>query len=168
MSSSAKAEAALALHRFGMGPRPGSIAAIEADPRGALIAELERPSAGDIAAANLPSSAKAFRAVTDAYAKRQAKAILAKKEQDAERQQMAEASSMTEDAAQGTGEMAAKIAAEAVPDPVRPIYLEEARIRIAASLGTEIGFVERLGWFLSNHFCVWAGKIKIKSVAFRA
>ena len=33
MSSSAKAEAALALHRFGMAPRPGSIAAIEADPR---------------------------------------------------------------------------------------------------------------------------------------
>ena len=31
MSSSAKAEAILALHRFGMGPRPGSIAAIESD-----------------------------------------------------------------------------------------------------------------------------------------
>jgi len=166
MSSSAKAEAALALHRFGMGPRPGSIAAIEADPRGALIAELERPSAGDIAAANLPSSAKAFRAVTDAYAKRQAKAILAKKEQDAKRQQMAEASSMTEDAAQGTGEMAAKIAAEAVPDPGRPIYLEEARIRIAASLGTEIGFVERLVWFWSNHFCVSADKIRSMSGAY--
>ena len=29
-------EAVLALHRFGMGPRPGSIAAIAADPRGAL------------------------------------------------------------------------------------------------------------------------------------
>jgi len=43
MSNSAKAEAVLALHRFGMGPRPGSIAAIEADPRGALIAELDRP-----------------------------------------------------------------------------------------------------------------------------
>ena len=44
MSRSAKAEAVLALHRFGMGPRPGSIAAIEADPRGALIAELDRPA----------------------------------------------------------------------------------------------------------------------------
>ena len=62
MSSSAKteavAEAALALHRFGMGPRPGSIAAIEADPRGALIAELERPSASQLAAATLPSHFK--------------------------------------------------------------------------------------------------------------
>ena len=127
MSRSAKAEAVLALHRFGMGPRPGSIAAIEADPRGALIAELDRPPTSELAAANLPSSAKAFRAVTDAYAKRQAKAIVAKKEQDAKRQQMAEAPAMTEGAAQGAGEMAAKMAAEAVPDPGRPIYLEEAR-----------------------------------------
>src|SRR5690242_15905354 len=96
MSRSAKAEAVLALHRFGMGPRPGSIAAIEADPRGALIAELDRPAVGELAAANLPSSAKAFRAVTDAFAKRQAKAIVAKQEQDAKRKQMAEASDMVE------------------------------------------------------------------------
>ena len=166
MSSSAKAEAVLALHRFGMGPRGGSIAAIEADPRGALIAELDLPSAGEVAAASLPSSAKAFRAVTDAYAKRQAKAIVAKKEQDAKRQQMAEAASMTEGAAEGTSEMAAKIAAEAVPDPGRPIYLEEARVRIAAALGTEIGFGERLVWFWSNHFCVSADKIRSMSGAY--
>jgi len=146
MSSSAKAEATLALHRFGMGPRPGSIAAIEADPRGALIAELERPAVSDIAASGLPSSAK--------------------KEQEAKRQQMAEASSMTEGSAQGAGEMAAKMAAEAVPDPGRPIYLEEARIRIAAALGAEIGFVERLVWFWSNHFCISADKIRSMSGAY--
>jgi uncharacterized protein (DUF1800 family) len=73
MSSSAKAEAALALHRFGLGPRPGSMAAIEADPRGALIAELERPSVSELAAPTLPSSAKAFRTVNEANAKRRAK-----------------------------------------------------------------------------------------------
>src|SRR3954462_15276173 len=101
MSSSAKAEAVLALHRFGMGPRPGSIAAIGADPRGALIADLERPAISEIAAANLPSSAKAFRAVTEFNAKRQARAIVAKKAQDAKKLQMAEAASMTEGAAQG-------------------------------------------------------------------
>jgi uncharacterized protein (DUF1800 family) len=166
MSRSAKAEAALALHRFGMGPRPGSIAAIEADPRGALIAELDRAAIGELAAANLPSSAKAFRAVTDAFAKRQAKAIVAKKEQDAKRQQTAEASAMMEGAAPGTGDMAAKIAAEAVPDPGRPIYLEEAQLRIAAALGAEIGFVERLVWFWSNHFCVSADKIRSMSGAY--
>src|SRR4051812_41461422 len=166
MSRSAKAEAALALHRFGMGPRPGSIVAIEADPRGALIAELDRPAISELAAANLPSSAKAYRAVTDALAKRQAKAIVAKKEQDAKRQQMAEASAMMEGAAPGTGDMAAKMAAEAVPDPGRPIYLEEARIRTAAAFGAEIGFVERLVWFWSNHFCASAEKIRSMSGAY--
>jgi uncharacterized protein (DUF1800 family) len=164
MSSSAKAEAALALHRFGMGPRPGSIAAIETDPRGALIAELERSSASPIAIPGL-SSAKAFRAVNDANAKRQAKTILAKKEQDAKRQQMSEASSMTEGATQAGSEMAAKMA-EAIPDPGRQIYLEEARIRTEAAFSAEIGFVERLVWFWSNHFCVSADKIRSMSGAY--
>ena len=50
MSTSANAQAALALHRFGMGPRPGSIAAIQSDPRGALIAELDRAAAAEIVA----------------------------------------------------------------------------------------------------------------------
>ena len=165
MSRSAKAEAALALHRFGMGPRPGSIAAIESDPRGALIAELEQPAIGEIAASALPSSAKAYRAVTDANAKRQAKAIVAKKEQDAKRKQMAEAASMTEGAAPA-GDMAEKMAVEAVPDPGRQIYLEEARLRIAAALGAETGFAERLVWFWSNHFCVSADKIRSMSGAY--
>jgi uncharacterized protein (DUF1800 family) len=165
MSSSAKAEAVLALHRFGMGPRPGSIAAIESDPRGALIAELDRPAATEIAASSLPSSAKAYRAVTDANAKRQARAIIAKKEQDAKRQQMAEAASMTEGSAQGD-DTATKMAADAIPDPGRAIYLAEARVRIAAALGTEIGFVERLVWFWSNHFCISANKIRSMSGAY--
>ena len=38
--SDAKLQAAFALHRFGLGPREGSLAAIAADPRGALIADL--------------------------------------------------------------------------------------------------------------------------------
>jgi uncharacterized protein (DUF1800 family) len=41
MGASAKDVAVLALHRFGLGPRLGSIAAIKADPRGALLAELD-------------------------------------------------------------------------------------------------------------------------------
>ncbi|MDB5519900.1 MAG: hypothetical protein JWQ17_6658 [Tardiphaga sp.] len=166
MSSSAKAEAALALHRFGMGPRPGSMAAIETDPRGALIAELERPSAGLLAASALPSSAKAYRTVADANAKRQARAIVAKRAQEAKRQQVAEAPAMMEAKGQDDGEMVANAAAEAVPDPGRQIYLDEARLRIEAALGAEIGFVERLVWFWSNHFCISADKIRSMSGAF--
>ena len=53
--------AALALHRFGFGPVGDSISAIANDPRGALLADLDRPGAGQIAAV-LPSSAEAARA----------------------------------------------------------------------------------------------------------
>jgi uncharacterized protein (DUF1800 family) len=147
-----------------MGPRPGSIAAIEADPRGALIAELERPSASQLAASALPSSSKAFRAVNEANAKRQAKTIIAAKaQQEAKRQQMSDAPSMMEGNEQDANTMAAKIAAEAVPEPGRQIYLDEARARTEAALATEIGFVERLVWFWSNHFCISADKIQSMS-----
>jgi len=192
MSDSAKAEAVLALRRFGMGPRPGSIAAIEADPRGALIAELDRPSAGLLAVSALASSPKAFRAVQDANAKRQSLAIIATrkqqeakqqeakqqeakqqeakqqeaKQQEAKQQQMSEAPAMMEGGEQGAKEMAAKAAAEAVPDPGRAIYLEEAKTRIEAALGAETGFVERLVWFWSNHFCISADKIRSMSGAY--
>ena len=46
--SSGKTAAALGLHRFGFGPVGETIAAIAADPRGALLADLERPGAGQI------------------------------------------------------------------------------------------------------------------------
>jgi len=42
-----KAQAALALHRFGFGPRPGDISAIASDPRGAVLADL-KTGAGQI------------------------------------------------------------------------------------------------------------------------
>ena len=68
--SSGKAAAALGLHRFGFGPVGDAIAAIAADPRGALLADLERPGAGQIDAPNLMSSAKAAREVSDFRAER--------------------------------------------------------------------------------------------------
>lgn len=167
MSSSAKADAALALHRFGMGPRPGSIDKIASDPRGALLAELDNPPPYPAAAATLPSSAKAFRTVADANARRQAKAIVATRaEAAAKKQQMAAGTAITEGAASGPSETASKAAAEAVPDPGQPIYLDEARLRTEAALGADIGFTERLVWFWSNHFCVSADKIRSMSGAY--
>ena len=121
MGSAEKAKAVLALHRFGMGPRPGSIAAIEADPQGALLAELARPQAGEVSAPSLPSSAQAFRTVADANAERQARQIVAVR---ARREERATAgTSMAEGSEQADNEIAAKMAAEAVPDPARQIYL---------------------------------------------
>jgi len=42
--------AALALHRFGLGPRGGAIVAIASDPQGALLTELDQSRGGRIAA----------------------------------------------------------------------------------------------------------------------
>jgi uncharacterized protein (DUF1800 family) len=167
MSSPATVDAVLALHRFGMGPRPGSIAAIAGDPRGALLAELERPPESPAGEAALPSSAKAYRAVTDANARRAAKAkVAARVQKEAKQQMVSDASAMMENSEQADKAMAAKAAIEAVPDPGRPIYLEEARVRTDTALSAQIGFIERLAWFWSNHFCISANAVQSMSGAY--
>src|ERR1700686_2188225 len=65
MALDPQTEAALALHRFGFGPRAGAIGKIASDPRGALLAELERPGAGAIDDPNLLTSAEAAQAGRD-------------------------------------------------------------------------------------------------------
>src|SRR6202011_729375 len=73
MARDAKAEAALALHRFGFGPKAGSIAALASDPLGAVLADLDEPHAGLIANADLPASGAENRAVYEFNAARNAK-----------------------------------------------------------------------------------------------
>jgi uncharacterized protein (DUF1800 family) len=97
LSSDATVEAALALHRFGLGPRPGSIAAIASDPRGALLAELERPGIGRIVNPELLTSAQSSRFAFEARAERQAQATLterAKKEAEQRAQDLAKDQAM--------------------------------------------------------------------------
>src|SRR5437899_9088291 len=74
--------AALSLHRFGFGPRAGTIAAIAADPQGALIADLDRSKAGVIADAGLMPSGAANRMVFEFNA-----APLAKQRRETRRQE---------------------------------------------------------------------------------
>ena len=88
MSLDPKYSAALALHRFGLGPRRGSIAAIASDPRGALLAELDRPGIGQIAGGNLMTSAQAVRASFEFRAERRARQIVAKREADERQRSM--------------------------------------------------------------------------------
>src|SRR5271165_4159611 len=88
MTAQGQEAAALALHRFGFGPVGDSISAIAGDPRGALLADLDRPGAGQIAAV-LPSSAESARQVSDFRAEQQAQQKLAqraKQEADAKAQ----------------------------------------------------------------------------------
>jgi uncharacterized protein (DUF1800 family) len=147
-------EAALALHRFGFGPRSGLITAIAADPRGALLAELERPNAGLIANADLPSSAAANRAVFEFNAERAANDKREKRRREAA-PQVAMLNARGDTAMEAKPDAPSPTAAqpEAVPLP-RQLFRTEARARFEAAINAEIGLVERLVWFWSNHFCV--------------
>jgi uncharacterized protein (DUF1800 family) len=138
-------KAALALHRFGFGPRAGSIAAIASDPQGALAADLDRPNAGQIVDPGLLSSAAAFRAVFEFNAARAAQAKRVRPGFEA-----------AEPGAGPAAQTADKPAAgEPRPETVpQRNFLAEAKARIGAARDAEIGFVERLVWFWSNHFCV--------------
>src|SRR5207253_2045523 len=159
MSLDAKGAAALALHRFGFGPRAGSIAAIAADPRGALLAELERPNAGLIAIVGLPSSAAANRAVFEFNAERAANDKREKLRREAA-PQVAMLNTGGDAAMEAKPDAPSPTAAqpEAVPLP-RQLFRNEARARFDAAINAEIGLVERLVWFWSNHFCVNADAI---------
>jgi uncharacterized protein (DUF1800 family) len=155
--------AALALHRFGFGPVGDSIAAIAGDPRGALLADLDRAGAGQIAAV-LPSSAEAARQVSDFQAERQAQQKLAqraKQEADAAGLGMANATMKTSDAL--TTAVQPQPSSPKPPNQPPPLpqqlLLGEAKVRFDAVASTDIGFVERLVWFWSNHFCISADKV---------
>src|SRR5215472_3336523 len=158
-------EAALALHRFGFGPVAGSIAAIADDPRGAVLADLERPGAGRVAAANLPNSGQAARALFEFRAERRAKEKLAQRAQkEAEAKGMlvgtADGDAMNPNGnAQAAKPEAAQTQQNQQPPLMAQLVQNEAKVRIEAAVAAEIGFVEHLVWFWSNHFCVSANKI---------
>jgi uncharacterized protein (DUF1800 family) len=145
--------AALALHRFGLGPRAGAIEAIVSDPQGALMAELDRPDAGLVATPDLPSSGAANRAVFEFNAERNAKDKVERRRREAAQKLAGNAGMENAMAAQSEAQPATTEQPDQVPLP-RRIFLDEARARFDAAIGAEIGFVERLVWFWSNHFCV--------------
>jgi len=151
---SGKKAAALALHRFGFGPVGDTITAIASDPRGALLADLDRPAGAGLKV-NLPSSAEAARAVFDFQAERRAQQKL-----DLRAQKAAE----TDREAQAVADFAKVVMPDAGSAPHQPplpqqLLFNEAKARFDAAGAADIGFVERLVWFWSNHFCISADKI---------
>jgi uncharacterized protein (DUF1800 family) len=160
MTNDPRRDAALALHRFGFGPRPGSIAAIASDPRGALIAELEAPKVGQVASAGLMSSGEINRVAFEFNAERQAKQRLEARRKEAEKQEAerraAEGATVDAGAMERPMQARPEMAAPATPPetPQRQNFFREARAHFEPAINAEIGFVERLVWFWSNHFCV--------------
>jgi uncharacterized protein (DUF1800 family) len=188
--SDATTQAIFALHRFGLGPRAGSLAAMGGDPRGALIADISRPRTAQITAPDLPTSAEAARAAFEFRQQRREQRLAARAEPDAARPARpgrnpaaAPAPGPTPGAAGGNDTAHNGMANEAasppppaleagprraridgVPPVPQQIFLREARARLDAALTADIGFAERLAWFWSNHFCISADKGPLRPV----
>ncbi|TMJ06259.1 MAG: DUF1800 family protein, partial [Alphaproteobacteria bacterium] len=156
MSLDTKGAAALALHRFGLGPRTGSIAAIASDPRGALLAELDKPGIGQIADSTLLTAPQAARLAFHYNQEQQAKRISARISEEQRKTTMA-VMTPEDSKPDDTAMMTVPGAAEAQqPTPPQQNVNREILARIDAAVKADIGFVERLVWFWSNHFCVSA------------
>jgi uncharacterized protein (DUF1800 family) len=157
-----KMQAAVALHRFGLVPRAGGLAAFSRDPRGALIAELSDKNAGQIVNDDLMSSGEALRAAFDFRQERKAQRLARRAGEETERTAKAQARLQPD----AKVEMAAPVEPAATPKqpPGLPqqIFLEEANARLDCALKADVGFVERLVWFWSNHFCVSADKGQVR------
>jgi uncharacterized protein (DUF1800 family) len=186
--SDATTQAVFALHRFGLGPKAGSLAAMRGDPRGALIADISRPRAAQITAPDLPTSAEAARAAFEFRQQRRERRLAARAETDGARparpgrdpagpapgasaapagRNDVPRNDMANDAAAAppgleAGPRRARI--DGVPPVPQQIFLREARARLDAALTADVGFAERLAWFWSNHFCISADKGPLRPV----
>src|SRR5947207_12179848 len=156
MSTDPKYQAALALHRFGLGPKPGAIDSIASDPRGALLAELENPGAGQIADTRLMSSSKSAVVAFNFRQERQARELAIR----AAERERAEGGTMENTMQMAPSAPSANAQPEQQPNTQQQIFQNEVRARFAAARAPEIGFVERLVWFWSNHFCISANEVQ--------
>lgn len=181
-SNSQPDPALVASNRFGLGAKPGDRDRIAGDPRGYLKAELRQPdiamiSLDDPAYASLLGSTPAIQASMAANVQRK----LERERMAATQPAMATASVQDMPAqatparpkpvqpkpAQSAPTQAAP--AQPMPSPAAPakpavppvearLFRAEAQARFDKAFRAEAGFVERLVYFWSNHFCVSAAK----------
>ncbi|RNJ43964.1 hypothetical protein B5V01_15140 [Mesorhizobium erdmanii] len=159
----------VAFNRFGLGARPGDRDKVTHDPRGYLKAELRQPdialiSLDDPAYASLPGSTPAIQASMAANFQRK----LAREQKAATMAQPAMASATTIPAQATSAQIAP---AHPLPPPTAPakpappveaaLFRADAQARFDKAFRAEAGFVERLVYFWSNHFCVSVAKDNI-------
>jgi uncharacterized protein (DUF1800 family) len=141
---------AIAANRFGLGARPGELAAIGGSGPDWLRAQLDGP-APQIAGGGLRSSASILSQVYDL------------------RQTIREARMSGvrggNDGGSAAGSSAAIGAFKKLGQVVRPIYVAEASARFSESVSTDRPFVERLTHFWANHFAVSADKSVVPALA---
>jgi len=140
---------AIAANRFGLGARPGELAAIGGSGPDWLRAQLDGP-APEIADDGLQSSASILAQIYDLR-----RAIRA-----------ARAAGANTASLSGAADDAAAVKAfKKLPQLIRPIYRAEAGARLRESVATERPFVERLTQFWANHFAVSVDKSVLAGLA---
>jgi len=120
-----------AYSRFGLGPRLGDLA-VMSDPRSALLAELTQPEPAQLPGNDLSDGATLYGTVRAAQAARK------------QRRQTDASTTAELPMADGAGS-------------IQQITQLEAKARIRAIKGADIGFVERLVAFWTNHFALETG-----------
>ena len=138
---------AIAANRFGLGARPGEMAAIGGSGPDWLRAQLDGPEP-EIADDGLQSSASVLAQIYDLR-----RAI------------KAERSNAADKGGANPGAAAAIGAFKKLPQLIRPIYVAEAGARFRESVSTDRPFVERLTHFWANHFAVSADKSVLAALA---
>jgi uncharacterized protein (DUF1800 family) len=136
--------AVIAANRFGLGARPGELAAAASDPRGWLLAQLRggAPLLDDLVLQ--PSDAIISSALALRAQRRENKA------------QGAPADTAGDAAAQAFAKL---------PQLYRPIYLSEVNARVRGAIATQRSFLERLVQFWTNHFAVSIDKVAVLGLA---
>jgi len=178
MANAPNAEAAfVALHRFSFGARGGAYAGdlgrAASDPRGFLKAELLQPGISLLDSPALPPSKVALATVfADQEQKRKERERLAALNSATAAPQpegsLGSAGAMSGGGGGATSTTSAPALATgnekprpAEPPPEQKLFRAEAMARFQRAVHAQVGFVERLVHFWSNHFCVSAAKGRI-------
>ncbi len=159
----------IALNRFAFGARGGAyagdLARAASDPREFLRAELVQPGIARLDAPALPQTRQALLTVFEhqLQQKMQRERMAAAVASEQAQPTMAEgANSGAPKQAPGESMSSAPAATQkpkpATPPPEQMLFRAEALARFQRAARAEVGFVERLVHFWSNHFCVSAAK----------
>lgn len=136
------ADAVIAANRFGLGARPGDLAALGADARNALREQLQ----GVVAQPAGPLK-PSWQVVTEM-------AEAQRRQREARRQASAEPAAAD-----------AVAAAANIGQLLRPIYVDECVARLRLAVDSQASFIERLVHFWSNHFAVSVDKVQVLGLA---
>jgi uncharacterized protein (DUF1800 family) len=151
------ARAAIAVNRFGLGAKPSDAAAIGADPRGWLEAQLDAAARSTPAPTAQPASAAVLLKFRELRVARQAAAQLRASFVSGQRGSappQPNAGDKPAPASPGIDEQAIK----EFRDFVRDNYVGQVSDRHRRAIESSMPFVERLVHFWSNHFAVSADK----------